>query len=160
MKKIPTNKGKTYKTVKQDPRSIMFKAFYIDPTSYTFMNCLQSGLRAGYTQEYSENITALKPKWWVELIADNTVKRAQMLEKSEKHFDEMLDTPNGTEDRDRLKLKQKTAEFVSERIGKDVYSTRTEVTGADGKRLFSNEQRAAASIPLSKLFHSPVKGDT
>ena len=45
------------------PKQKLFIEAYLTPQSHTFNNALQSGLKAGFTQEYSENITHLKPKW-------------------------------------------------------------------------------------------------
>ena len=39
-----------------DPRQTAFLTYYLDPKSETFSNALQSGLKAGYKQEYAENI--------------------------------------------------------------------------------------------------------
>ena len=45
------------------PRQIEFLRLYNDPKSETFGNALQSALKAGYSQEYAENITSLFPDW-------------------------------------------------------------------------------------------------
>lgn len=148
----PDNKGRKYKIRTPDPREILFKQFYIDPRSYTYMNILQSAIRAGYSKYYASNISHNRPRWWRELMKDAEVRRAKMLDKAEQHFDEVLDTPTSTEDRERLKLKQKTAEFISERVGKDVYSTRQELTGKDGKRLFKRESQEELTAELENLF--------
>lgn len=145
----PDNRGKTYKRNVYDPRVDIFKQFYLSPDSYTFMNIRQSALRAGYTEYYSNNISNNKPKWWVELMDSAEFTRAEMIKKSERHFTDMLDTPTDTEDKDRIKLKQRTAEFVSERVAKDIYSTRKELTDKGGRRLF-DEKRAEA--PIDELF--------
>ena len=53
-----------------------------------------------------------------------------------------------------VKIKQDTAKFVAERLGKgDGYSTRTEVTGADGGAIEHNvEQRKAIDAALDDLI--------
>lgn len=148
----PDNTGKTYKRRVFDPRVDIFKQFYLSPSSYTFMNIRQSALRAGYTDQYARNISVQRPKWWLELIDSAEYNRAEMVKKSESHFINMLETPDTTDDRERIKLKQRTAEFVTERLGKDIYSTRQEVTGADGRRLFDVKDRDSKQAPLSTLF--------
>lgn len=50
---------------------INFIQAYNDPNSETYSNALQSGLVAGYSREYSENITHLNPKWLSESIGNN-----------------------------------------------------------------------------------------
>ena len=39
-----------------DPRQSLFLQYYLDPKSKTFSNALQSGIRAGYSAEYSQSI--------------------------------------------------------------------------------------------------------
>ena len=36
------------------PQQELFLSYYTNPKSETFSNALQSGLKAGYSQEYSE----------------------------------------------------------------------------------------------------------
>jgi len=48
----------------------MFKEGYINPESSTFGNAMQSALAAGYTQEYSESITAKGNEWMAEIVGD------------------------------------------------------------------------------------------
>lgn len=151
----PDNKGKKYKVVMQDPRVTLFKAYYTDPKSDTFCNVRGSGIKAGYTESYSENITNNKPGWWVEFIETGEKRRAEMLEQSEKNLQRVLKLIPG--DKDQEKLQVQVSQFVSERVGKEFYSTRQEVTGADGKRLFTNEQRATAELPVSQLFKGVAK---
>jgi hypothetical protein len=156
-KPIPDNNGKTYTTQKaMNIKADMFAQFFLNPTSKTFMNVYQSGLRAGYSDLYSRNITVQRPKWWVTLTESAEYRRAQMLDKAESRLNERL-TDKST-DKDRLKLQTDVAKFVSERLGKEHYSTRQEVTGADGRRLFDNKTREDASTPVAALFkgvHDP-----
>ena len=155
---------KPYKTQKpEDPRVTAFKRAYMDATNpKTFCNIRQSALIAGYSEQYAENISGRKrpPKWWLEFRDSQEALRAEMLKMSEQHFYKVLQTPDDTNDGDRYKLKQRTAEFVSERVGKEVYSTRQEVTGADGRRLFDSSKRERATVPLSKLFKPAPQSPT
>lgn len=152
----PDNTGKTYKTNKpEDARVRAFKQFYLDiHNTDTFCNIRQSALRAGYSEDYANNISGRlnPPKWWIEFKETQDFIRADLLRQSEQHFYDVLQTPKDTNDLERYKLKQRTAEFVSERVGKEVYSTRQELTGADGRRLIPNEARDAAKMPLATLF--------
>lgn len=146
----PKNTGKEYRTLKINAQAGVFATFYLSPTSDTFMNVRASAIRAGYSEQYASNITVQRPKWWIELTETADYKRAQMLRKAEKRLDERLN--DKSEDKDRLKLQTDVAKFVSERLGKEHYSTRQELTGADGRRLFTNETRDTAKMPLASLF--------
>lgn len=146
----PDNRGKTYNRTAVDPRVAVFKAHYTNPSSDTFMNILQSALRAGYSQQYSENIGNQAPKWFVEMMQDADVQRARMLKAAENALEKAVNYDD--KDTNRANLKLKAASFVAERLGKDKYSARQELTGAEGRRLFTNDTRAAANLPLEKLF--------
>lgn len=152
----PDNTGKTYKTNKpEDARIQAFKAAYLDiENPQTFCNIRQSALKAGYSEDYANNISGRPnpPKWWLEFRVSQDFLRADMLRMSEQHFHDVLTTPQSTDDLERFKMKQRTAEFVSERVGKAIYSTRQELTGADGRRLFTNNTRDTAKMPLTTLF--------
>lgn len=151
--KVPDNVGKKYvRTAPYDPRVDMFKQFYMRPDSYTFMNARGSALRAGYTEQYANNITVQRPKWYAEMLESSDHKRAEMLKKAESRLYERVEESVERGDNGRLKIQTDVAKFVSERLGKDVYSTRNEVTGADGKALFSDQDRDAAAVPLEQLF--------
>ena len=164
MAKTPDNNGKSYKRNKIDPRAVMFKRFYVDPQSHTFMNALQSALRAGYSEHYASNITHLKPKWFKDILNDSDVKRAEMLKDSEDHFSTMLKKDTNRIDKDTLKIKHDSAKFVSETVGKDIYSKRQELTDKGGKRLFNTRHRQEAQKSLEDLFAgvapAPVASNT
>lgn len=125
-----------------DPRQKLCWEFYANPKSETFGNATQSAIKAGYEASYADVITT-RP--WFE----GKVRRLNMLGKAEKVLDEMLDMPieimklekdsEGEYDEvvrtepALVKIKQDTAKFIAERVGKNEgYSTRTEVTGAEG----------------------------
>lgn len=109
------------------PQQELFLSEYTNPKSPNFGNALQSALKAGYSREYSENITVKMPEWLVE-----NVGMTKRLKKAEKNLDEILDLPN---EKDFLPSKTKVTLFVAERIGKDKYSQRTEVTGKNGESI-------------------------
>lgn len=66
----------------------------------------------------------------------NSWKRERLLKKSEKLSEQILDIPHLTEegktDTDVLRIKQKESEFIRQTLGKEEYSQRQELTGADG----------------------------
>jgi len=98
------------KTIKQpDPRQAVFLQLYLTPSAKYFGNALQSGLKAGYSQEYSENILQEDLKWLKdgisEILGKPTDKR-NLMAKAKKVLAETLDG----EDK---KLAQDTAKFVA-----------------------------------------------
>lgn len=131
-----------------EPRQIAFLKNYLDPKSDTFSNALQSGIKAGFSEEYSSNITSLMPDWLSENIG-----RTQMLKKAEKNLEEMLDMPIQTlewqgrgEDAEQVvitdvglvRIKQDTSKFVVSRLNKEKWSERSELTGKDGGEIKIN----------------------
>lgn len=123
------------------PQQELFLASYCNPKSPTFSNAVQSAIKAGYTETYANNITAEMPEWLLENLGDT-----KRLLKAEKVLDEMLEMDTEIEveteeggytktDTGLVKIKQDTAKFVAERLGKQKYSTRNELTGKDGKEL-------------------------
>lgn len=122
----------------RDSRQLKFLGYYMNPSSETFNNALQSALRAGYARRYAIQIVSLGTKW----IQESTRKRQTMLVKAERNLDAMLDlditnrgvTKDGKEvyeydDTGKLKIKADVSKFVAERIGKTVYGTREEPKG-------------------------------
>jgi hypothetical protein len=152
---IPDNRGKKYKRTVTDPRVHLFKKNYIDPKSETFMNIFQSAMKAGYSEQYAANISVQRPKWWLEFTEQSDVRRARMLNKAEQGLEKVLDYDDN--DRDKASMKLKAATYVTERLGKEHYSSRQEVTGADGRRLFDSSKRESATVPLTKLFKGVAK---
>ena len=107
-----------------DPRQMLFLTYYNDPKSETFSNALQSALKAGYSQEYSESITVKELEWLVEGVG----RRKRILNKAEKRLEELLDTDDKRIVADLVKHATKT-------LGKEHYSDRIEHTGPNGKDL-------------------------
>jgi len=107
------------------PRQIDFLRFYNDPLSDTFSNALQSAIRAGYTEEYAQNIKSNMPNW----LSENVARRKKMLAKAENRLDISIDS-----DDERVALD--ASKFIAKTLGKDEgYSERTELTGKDGEKL-------------------------
>lgn len=123
-----------------DPRQKLCWDFYANPKSETFGNATQSAIKAGYEEEYAKTITVTE--WFVA-----KVRRLNMLDKAEKVLEEMLDLDTTNQkvidgevyiqkDAALAKIKQDTAKFIAERVGKnDGYSSRTEITGKDGEAI-------------------------
>lgn len=126
-----------------DPRQGLFLSFYMDPTSDTWSNALQSALKAGYSEEYANNITGNMPVWLSESIG----KHQRMLNKAEIKLEAFMDS-------DDEKIAQDTTKFIAKTIGKSIYSERSEMTGANGKDLIpeaiTEEERQAIKTLLGK----------
>lgn len=128
-----------------DPRQKLCWDAFINPKSETFSNAYQSAMKAGYEESTALQITS--EKWFTE-----KVRRMNMLGKAEKVLDEMLDLETEVEvsigesviikkEPALAKIKQDTAKFVAERLGKDEgYSSRSELSGPNGDPLFNNEE--------------------
>lgn len=119
-----------------DPRQALLWESYINPHSETFGNALQSALKAGYTQAYAEQIT--NTEWFL-----GKVRRMNMRKKGEEVLKEILemDTTNPklvgeqiveTNDPALLKIKQDTAKFATERLGKEDWASQTQIANPDG----------------------------
>jgi len=108
-----------------DPRQKLCWDYYINPDSETFANATQSAIRAGYTEEYADQITTTE--WFLgRLWILNSVNE------SEKVFKEILesnhkDLETGKIDSGVLRIKADIAKFLASTKGKDEgYSTRSE----------------------------------
>jgi hypothetical protein len=134
-----------------DPRQTAFKQYYIDPNSPSFANARGSAIRAGFSEQYADNITVQQPAWLGDMLQETHVVRAEMLALSERNLKNVVSEPK-PEDKDLKKLWVQTSQYVSGTLGKEFYSTRSELTGADGRRLFTNDNRASANMPLTTLF--------
>lgn len=117
-----------------DPRQKLCWESYINPKSETFGNATQSGIKAGYTPEYANDITS--SDWFCEKLW-----RLNSVSKAQKVFQDILeanhnDKETGKIDSAVLRIKADIAKFLASTQGKnDGYSERTELTGADGKDL-------------------------
>lgn len=111
-----------------DPRQKLCWDYYINPKSETFSSGLASAIKAGYQQSTAEQITV--EDWFIEKL-----RTLNMLDKAEKVLNIILEFETESLDEKRLRIQQDSAKFVAERVGKAKYSTRTELTGADGKDL-------------------------
>jgi hypothetical protein len=149
---VRNNPNKVNQYTDPDPRQSLFLQYYLDPKSETFSNALQSGLKAGYAEEYSKTILSQDIDWLSE-----SLNQAKMVRKAENNLDNALDIDIKDEKIGERGLKATV--FVLSRLGKDKgYSDRTELTGKDGKDLLP--------IPLLENLrnvrnnNSPEEGNT
>lgn len=136
---------------KLDPRQKLAWDYYIDPTSETFANATQSGIKAGFTPEYSNDLTSAQwfcDKLWV----------LNSVSESEKVFKETLeashtDIETGKIDVGLLRIKTDIAKFLASTKGKEEgYSTRQEQTGKDGKDLIPETYTSEEKQSLLNLL--------
>ena len=110
---------------------------YVSGLVNNTQNAYQSAIDAGYSEDHSRNITM--QGWFKERLAK--LKRKDMFSKSEKVLDKTLDmvtiNKEGYEDPQLLKIQVDVAKTLVTTLGKDEgYSTRNELTGANGETLF------------------------
>lgn len=160
-----------------DPRQNLTWKYYVDPKSDTFGNAKQSAIRAGYDELHAKDITMTR--WFkVKLRRLNMLNTAEKVLQETMTIDHMvpkigmfgpIKDPETKErvfqvDSQILKIKQDTAKFVGERLGKDVgYSTRNEITGADGEKLIpepSEEMKRIAAQMLKIQKHEEIEPTT
>lgn len=99
----------------------------LDPKSNTWGNYLQSGLKAGYSQEYSESISYQMPDW----LSENLGK-TKLVQKAEKNLENALDGLMDDPEKGGKQIQWKATEMTLRTLKKDDYSERQEVTGKDG----------------------------
>lgn len=137
-----------------DPRQNLCWGFYVDPESETFSNATKSAIKAGYTPTTADQITT--HDWFI-----GKTRRLNIRNKAEKVLEEMLDMPvnvlswEGKGDEAEqvvqtepalIKIKQDTAKFASERLGKDDWSSRSELSGPGGSPLVSVDEIVKAKV--------------
>lgn len=139
------------------PQQQMAWSNYVDPKSKTFSNAYQSAKKAGYSEEYSSNI--MIEKWW-----KNKLRILNMLDKAEQNLSDFLEMDTKTkkliqnelvemDDSEKMRIKADITKFVAERVGKARYSTRQELTAANGEPLI------LPSVIIEKNDTNPSTGD-
>lgn len=103
----------------------------LDPKSSTWGNYLQSGLKAGYSQEYSESISYQMPNW----LSENLGK-TKLVIKAEKNLENALDGLMDDPEKGGKQIQWKATEMTLKTLKKEEYSERQEITGKDGTKLF------------------------
>lgn len=92
-----------------DPKQSEFLRLYLTPGTTYFGNALQSALKAGYTQEYSESILQKDLKWLADGIAEivgRPTDKKNLVNKAKKVLDKSLDS-------DDERIAQDTAKFIA-----------------------------------------------
>jgi len=97
------------------PKQMLFLELYMDPKSPTFGNKKRSLLKAGYGKWYVNCFKGGSKIWF----GKGVCARSKLLMKAERNLNELLDSGKEA-------IKLDASKFVTERLGKEVYSTRTE----------------------------------
>lgn len=105
-----------------NPQQELFLQSFLDPKSETFGNYTTSAIKAGFSEKYADNISALMPKWLDEALEDSNIVRKAM----DNLYTFIGDDQNKTIQWDATK-------FALSRLNKSKFSERTEHTGKDGK---------------------------
>lgn len=112
------------------PQQQEFLKYYFGKNEETFGNAYASGIKAGFSDEYSRNITHLMPKWLSEFIDDEKI-----VKKAYRNLDMALDGLLDDPEKGSKQLQWKASEMTLKTRVKDKFSERTEITGKDGKDL-------------------------
>ena len=112
------------------PQQQEFLKAFLDPNSPTWGNYRQSALKAGYSEDYADNISVQMPDW-----LNDSLGKSRRLIKAENNLDKALEGLLDDPEKGGKPLQMKATELVLKSHKKNLYSERTEVTGADGKDL-------------------------
>lgn len=140
-----------------DPRQKLCWESYVNPQSGTFGNARQSAIKAGYVEEYADQITT--SEWFLEKL-----RRLNMLSKAEKVLDKTLSMEHvddkGIVKVGLLRVQTDVAKHVTSTLGKNEgYSTRTEITGNEGGAIELNvETKDKITGALDNLLTSNGTG--
>lgn len=138
-----------------DPREQIAWDIYVANLSKGIDNAYAAAIEAKYSEDSARNVTMRE--WFKERLGK--LKRKEMLSKAERNLDKTLDlvtlNKEGLEDPQLLKIKVDVSKTIVSTLGKDEgYSTRSEVTGKDGKDLIpeplSEEDKAKLNTLLNK----------
>lgn len=121
------------------PKQTLALQYFHDPESLTFGNLKGSAIRAGFTESYADNITALAPEWISGFIGEDSSKLAKVERNLHKFLDlqtaKPVFTPTGKqvfkdkdqkipeteEDARMLEIQLKATTFVAERLNRKKY---------------------------------------
>jgi len=118
-----------------DPREQIMWDIYVSNITKGIENAYQAAIEAGYAEDTAKNITLTG--WYKE--RKDKLRRKEMLSKAEKVLDRTLTLEpvdeKGEIKVDLLRVQTDVAKHVTNTLGKEEYSTRSELTGKDGKDL-------------------------
>lgn len=135
-----------------DPRQKMCWDFYVDPKSETFGNAKQSAIRAGYAEDYADQITT--SDWFI-----GKLRRLNILGKAEKVLEKTLNyaTENelGEVNVPLLAVQTKVATTVATTIGKNEgWSSK----GEDAQdKMAENVRATVEQVAIAKRYEEELK---
>jgi len=118
-----------------NPQQQTFLRHFLDPKSETWGNYYQSAKKAGYSEEYSQNISGQMPGWLSENISDS-----KLLQKATKNLDMALDGLLDDPEKGGKPLQLKATEMTLKGLQKGKWSERKELGGIDGKDLIPSPE--------------------
>ena len=110
-----------------DPQKTAFLKYFLDPKSPNWGNYYQSGIKAGYDDDYARNLKNQMPDW----LRDN-LDKSRLVQKAEKNLELALDGGLDDAEKGKKEIQWKATEMTLKTLKKDDYSERTEHTGKDG----------------------------
>lgn len=126
------------------PQQEAFLKAFLDPKSETWGNYYQSAKKAGYSEEYSQNISGQMPAWLSENISDS-----KLIQKATRNLDMALDGLLDDPEKGGKPLQLKATEMALKGLQKGKWSERKELSGVDGKDLIPKEIEKA---PIEEAF--------
>jgi len=122
-----------------NPQQELFLQLFLDPKSDTFSNYRQSALKAGYKQEYADNISSRMPKWLDEALEDSTLVRKALDNLSD--FVGNKENPNLQWDATKFTLSRLNKGKFSEKVEQEVKGN-VNITWTEQKTYLSNETQS------------------
>lgn len=134
-----------------DPRQKLCWEYYTNPKSETFGNAMQSAIKAGYTEGTANTITVndwfIGRLWRLNATFTGEKKIKELMELS------ILDPDSSKVDVGIARIQADLAKYLTSTQGKNEgYSNRTELTGAEGEKLF--EVKEEEKVMIDKAFEN------
>lgn len=99
-----------------------FLKVYTDPKSPTWSNYRQSALKAGYSEEYADNLSSLMPDWLSENIGNT-----KLLQKANKNLDMALDGLLDDPEKGAKQIQYKATEFVQKGLNRETFGDKADI---------------------------------
>ena len=118
-----------------NPQQETFLKAFLDPKSETWGNYRQSAMKAGYSQDYSDNISTEMPEW-----LRSNLGKSRLVQKAEKNLDMALDGLLDDPEGGKKDIQWKATDMTLRTLKKDDYSERQELGGLNGKDLIPSPE--------------------
>lgn len=104
-----------------DQQATFLKA-YTDPKSPTWSNYRQSALKAGYSEEYADNLSSLMPDW----LSAN-IGKSNLLQKANKNLEMALDGLLDDSKKGAKNIQWKATEMVQKGLNKTDFGDKQQI---------------------------------